>query len=199
MVEAPAMSGPRRELRRRLREQRITLPAATRIAAAEAFAEHAFTLPTLQQGGYVAGYWAVAGELALHALQPRLPTGCVYCLPLLHADGRLRFAPWRLGDPLTANRYGIPEPQAEIASCLNAQDLHAALLPLLGFDRRGHRLGMGGGWYDRSFAFRRQAAAPPHLIGAGYAFQEIEVLDDEPWDVPLDVVVTEREAIVCAR
>lgn len=192
------MSEPRRGLRRRLRERRNTLPAAARIAAAESFAERAATLPALQQGGYVAGYWAVAGELSLHALLPRLPAGCLYCLPQLHADGRLRFAPWRLGDPLVANRYGIPEPDVEPASCLDAGDLRAALLPLLGFDRRGHRLGMGGGWYDRSFAFRRETAAPPHLIGVGYAFQEIEGLAAAAWDVPLDLVATEREIIVCA-
>ena len=70
------------------------------------------------------------------------------------------------------------------------------LLPLLGFTRSGQRLGMGGGYYDRSLAFRIEQAAPPLLIGVGYAFQELDCLPGEAWDVTLDAVVTEREFIV---
>ncbi len=65
------------------------------------------------------------------------------------------------------------------------------LLPLLGFDRRGGRLGMGGGYYDRAFAFRRDRPAPPRLVGIGFACQELPDLAAESWDVALDAVATE--------
>jgi 5-formyltetrahydrofolate cyclo-ligase len=72
-------------------------------------------------------------------------------------------------------------------------------VPLLGFDRHGHRLGFGGGYYDRSFAFLRDLERPskPLLVGIGYASQEIDSLAPEDWDVRLDYVATERELIDC--
>jgi 5-formyltetrahydrofolate cyclo-ligase len=155
-------------------------------------ARHLGEQPHLRDPGYVGGYWAVNGELPLHAVQLRLAPGQVWCLPLVQDDGSLRFAPWRAGDPMQPNRYGIPEPVLEPASTLAPDQLQWALLPLLGFDRGGGRLGMGGGYYDRAFAFRRGSAAPPRLVGVGYAFQELPALDAEPWDVPLDAVVTEH-------
>ena len=65
------------------------------------------------------------------------------------------------------------------------------VLPLVGFDARGARLGMGGGWYDRSLAFRRETPAPPWLVGAGFDVQRVEMLQNEAWDVPLDAVCSE--------
>src|SRR4249919_4255258 len=100
---------PRDTLRRELRAKRRALPAAIRIAAAEALAARLLTLPYAPVSGPVAGYWAMDGEIALHAWQLRLPRECVYCLPVL-ADELLRFAPWRPGDTLVTNRFGIPEP-----------------------------------------------------------------------------------------
>ena len=185
------------ELRRRLREQRTALPAAARIAAAAGLAEQLLPLIENQPPGYLAGYWAMDGELPLHVLIPRLPSSCIYCLPILHADRCLRFAPWRAGDSITTNRFGIPEPLVNESSLLSAQQLRTVLLPLLGFDRHGNRLGMGGGWYDRSLAFRKQQLTPPLLIGIGYAFQETAMRPIAEWDVPLDFVATERALIDC--
>ncbi|KAB8313944.1 5-formyltetrahydrofolate cyclo-ligase, partial [Tolypothrix campylonemoides VB511288] len=167
------------------------LPAADRIAAAMAVASRLLALPFAPTSGYVAGYWAMDGELALHAWQLGLPPGCVYCLPVLHEDGRLRFAPWRPGDALAPNRFGIPEPVLAPTSLLEAAQLAMVVLPLVGFDARGHRLGMGGGWYDRTLAFRRTAAAPPWLAGAAFELQRVDALDAAEWDVPLDAVCTD--------
>ena len=73
------------------------------------------------------------------------------------------------------------------------------LLPLLAFDRQGRRLGAGGGWYDASLAFLREVSRPatPLLVGIGYAFQEVEAIPREPWDVDLDYVATDAELIAC--
>ncbi len=187
------MSPPidRATLRKTLRERRRSLPPRQRIAAAEALAERVLALPFLPTSGYVAGYWAMDGEIGLHAVQLRLPAPLVYCLPLLHEDGTLRFAPWRAGDPLVTNRYGIPEPDATPAGALRAEDMAVLVMPLVGFDADCHRLGMGGGWYDRSLAFRHDRPAPPWLVGAAFAAQRVDALPREAWDVRLDAVCCE--------
>lgn len=183
----------RRQLRSQLRERRRALPAAQRIAAADRLAAHLLALPFAQHTGHVAGYWAMDGEIALHAWQLKLPHGCTYCLPVI-AGERLAFAPWRPGDALGSNRYGIPEPLVEPDALLSAEQMSLVVLPLVGFDATGGRLGMGGGWYDRSFAFRHDSPAPPWLVGAGFGFQRLDApLDAAPWDVPLDAACTESD------
>ena len=181
-------------LRRRLRDQRRAMAPAARIAAADGLAAQLLALSGLPGRGYVAGYWATDGEIGLHAFQMRLPAGLVYCLPVLHGDA-LRFAPWRAGDPLVTNRYGIPEPDIEPASALDAHAMALVVTPLVGFDAQGHRLGMGGGWYDRTFAVRRTQAAPPLLVGAAFALQQVDALDAAAWDVPLDAICTEASTL----
>jgi 5-formyltetrahydrofolate cyclo-ligase len=183
----------RQPLRLELRARRAALAPGERLAAADAVARHLSAEPKLREPGYVGGYWAVGGEVPLHAVQLRLAPGQVWCLPMVQADGSLRFAPWRAGDPLANNRFGIPEPAVEPASTLAPEALSLVLVPLLGWDREGHRLGMGGGYYDRSFAFRRERPGPPSLVGVAYACQEVPALDAEPWDVGLDALATERE------
>ena len=187
------MTQDRRHLRARLREQRRALPAAQRITGAQALAERLLELPFAPQEGFVAGYWAMDGEIALHAWQLALPAEVTYCLPVLHEGRRLRFVPWRAGQPLAQNRYGIPEPQVDAASLLPPDAMRLVVLPLVGFDATGQRLGMGAGWYDRSFAFRRESPAPPWLVGAGFAFQQLETIEAAPWDVALDAICTEAQ------
>ena len=191
MTDSPAPA--RDALRRLLRERRRALPPATRIAAAEALAARLLALPFAPQDGHVAGYWAMDGEIALHVWQLRLPPAMRYCLPVLDDDGLLRFAPWRPGEDLVANRFGIPEPVSEP---LPAEAMALIVTPLVGFDADGHRLGMGGGWYDRSLAFRRTAAAPPWLVGAAFDAQRVDALAAEAWDVPLDAVCTETDTFL---
>ncbi len=197
-AEIPATPDNRAALRRDLRQRRRAIPAGERIVGAEKLAEHLLSLPFAPQTGYVAGYWAMDGEIALHVWQLRLPANVVYCLPVLHGD-HLRFAPWRPGDPLVSNRYGIPEPDLSPDSLLEATTLSLAVAPLVGFDQNGHRLGMGAGWYDRTFAFRHERAAPPWLVGAAFAAQQVDGMSAQAWDVPLDAVCTEQKALVPAR
>ncbi len=185
------MSDERGALRRAMRARRRALPASERLAAADALATRLLALPYAPQSGFAAGYWAMDGEIALHAWQLRLPRAVRYCLPVLHADETLRFAPWTPGGPLVANRHGIPEPDVPEDSLLRADQLDFVVVPLVAFDARGHRLGMGGGWYDRSFAFRGSRPAPPRLAGAAFAVQQAEAVAAEPWDIPLDAVCTE--------
>ena len=179
-----------RPLRLQLRQRRRELVAAERINAAQRRARHLRDLDFAPVTGPVAGYWAMEGEIALHAWQLALPPGCTYCLPVL-ADDRLRFAPWRPGDALVPNRFGIPEPALERGALLDAGQMQLVVMPLVGFDIHGHRLGMGGGWYDRTFATRLERPAPPWLVGAAFELQRAELPAPAGWDVPLDAVCTE--------
>lgn len=186
----------RSALRRRLRDARRALPAPARIAAAQALAAHLLALDGAPTHGAVAGYWAMDGEVALHAWQLGLPRGVTYCLPVLCDDQLLRFAPWRAGTALVANRFGIPEPDVPRAALIDAADMQLVVAPLVAFDARGHRLGMGGGWYDRTFAFRRTRGAPPRLIGAAFALQQVEDLQPREWDIALDAICTETAIVL---
>lgn len=198
LIDSSATARGKRELRVRLRSQRLALPAPERMRAAEAIADHLLAHPSFAGAGYVAGYWAMGGEVPLHVLQMRLKPELIWCLPCVQPDNTLLFAPWRPGDELAGNRFGIPEPALAVESQLPAEAMSVILLPLLAFSRSGLRLGMGGGYYDRSLAFRQRKPAPPVLIGTGYAFQELPSLPSDPWDVRLDAVVTERELVSCA-
>jgi 5-formyltetrahydrofolate cyclo-ligase len=186
----PASDDPR-TLRRDMRARRAALSPAHRIAAAQQLAAHLHAVPHMPASGHVAGYWAVDGEIALHAWQTSLPATCTYCLPVLGDDERLRFAPWRAGDALVANRFGIPEPHVQPSALLSAADLVAVVVPLVAFDANCNRVGMGGGWYDRSLAGLRDRTHRPMLVGVGYEVQRVDLLVPEPWDVPLDAVCTE--------
>jgi 5-formyltetrahydrofolate cyclo-ligase len=187
-------------LRNTLRERRVALSASERIAAATAVATHLEEIPEFLTDENIAGYWAVSGELPLAAILGGLRARSqVYLLPVVGEDGLLRFAPWRPGIEIATNRFGIPEPVCAPGELVAAASLDVVLVPLLGFDRRGHRLGFGGGYYDRSFAFLNDEARPgrPLLVGIGYAAQEIDAIEPASWDVRLDYIATDRELVDC--
>jgi 5-formyltetrahydrofolate cyclo-ligase len=108
---------------------------------------------------------------------------------------RMQFV--EMGEQYGLNRLGILEPRG--SRTIPARRLDAVFLPLVGFDARGLRLGTGGGYYDRAFAFRRWRSAwhAPRLIGIAYSLQQVEQLDRAPHDVLLDAVVTERGILRC--
>lgn len=119
-----------------------------------------------------------------------------FYLPVLQrfpAD-TLRFAPWHPGLRMLRNRFGIPEPRGRALRM--ARHMDALLLPLTGFDAQGNRLGMGGGFYDRTLAGQRPRHRPL-LIGVAHACQEVAALPAQPWDVPLALVVTDRHTFRC--
>lgn len=186
----------RAEIRKAIRARRRALEPRQRHAAASALARQLAHTHLLRASRHVACYLASDGEIDLQPLMRRLWSMGKRCyLPVLSAghDKRLWFAPYAPDTPLRENRYGIPEPATPARDWLDPRQLDLVLAPLVAFDARGHRLGMGGGYYDRSFAFLLQAhrCRGPRLIGVAYAFQQVAALDGEPWDVPLHAVATE--------
>ncbi len=186
------------QLRKRLRESRERLSAAERIGAAQNILASLEQLPEFLVDIHLAGYWAVRGEVPLNLVYARTRAReQIYHLPILRDDKTLAFAPWKNGDAVSINRYGISEPEATRAIAPNALEL--VLVPLLGFDRSGNRLGSGAGYYDRTFAFLREGPRPaqPLLVGIGYHFQELGNVPRNAWDVPMDFIATDRELIDC--
>lgn len=178
------------ELRRQLRRRRRALDGLAQRLAAQRLARRLARQAWFINAGAVAGYIAADGEIdPAPLLRFALAAGKQVYLPVLHQGDHLLFGRYRRGQRMRRNRFGIPEPTGER---LPPWALDLVLLPLVGFDRDGGRLGMGGGFYDRSFAFLRDGRAKPRLLGLAHHFQEVERLPREPWDVPLAAVVTDR-------
>jgi 5-formyltetrahydrofolate cyclo-ligase len=134
------------------------------------------------------------GEPDLELLIRRAATmGKRAYLPVLHRR-RLWFLPYTDATPMVSNRYGIPEPSATSAVRTPLAALDIALVPLVAFDDHGRRLGMGGGFYDRTFAYlrHREHWRRPKLIGVAFEFQRVAELPAQPWDVPLDGIITDK-------
>lgn len=145
----------------------------------------------------IAFYLANDGEInPAHLLQRALKQKKHCFLPVL-AGKRLRFVRYRAGDRLHRNRFGIPEPTAGSAIASHALDL--VLTPLVAFDAKGGRLGMGGGFYDRSFAWLGQSRpkAATRLIGLAHHCQEHSSLVTDSWDIPLHAIATDRAFRIC--
>ena len=190
----------RKTLRAELRARRKALSASDRIAAANGVAGSLDQLADFIVDPRIAGYWAIDGELPLHIVVANLARrGQHYCLPRITGQRQLSFVQWRSGADLEANRYGIPEPVCTERDLIAPKDIDIVLLPLLGFDRQGHRIGYGGGYYDASFAFLRDRseAVSPLLVGVGYAAQQVDAIESASWDVSLDYIATESELIDC--
>lgn len=186
----------RGQLRQYLRKQRRDLSVEQQQQAADNLALNLLTNPDLHRARHVAVYLPNDGEIDPHVyLEAARGKGIRFYLPVLHPihEGRLVFSPYDDGVELTANRFGIPEPAFSTGLRRPAWALDAVLFPLVGFDEQGERLGMGGGFYDRTFAFSRiRPRLAPKLIGLAHDFQKIDKLPTEPWDVPLHSVVTDR-------
>ena len=116
-------------------------------------------------------------------------------LPIL-AKSKLIFSHLKSGESFAQNHYGILEPVYKKRDVIAARNLDVVIVPLVAFDDQCNRLGMGGGFYDRCFAFRkhRKIWRKPLLIGVAYDFQRVDALVAEPWDVRLHAVITDKES-----
>ncbi len=184
----------RKELRQTLRQARRSLDSQARAEKEAAILRALARHPRLKRLQHLALYWPSDGEVDLRQLLSLQHTPQQRYLPVLTRGSRLRFAPWTASSTLHPNRFGIPEPRVHSRQRLRPTQLDVVLMPLVGFDGHGNRLGMGGGFYDRSFAFRlaRRHWRKPLLIGVAFELQRCPTLPAAAWDVPLDGIVTEH-------
>ena len=194
-----------REARRTLRARRLALAPAERLAAERAIAATLARLRLFGPGRRIGVYLAMRGEVDLTpAFDAAWRSGSRLYAPRVTSRRRreMRFVPLARAAPTRAGAFGIHEPVATTAGDLPARCLDAVLLPVVGFDVEGNRLGMGAGFYDHALRGRRLARKAwrrPRLIGIAFACQQLPRIEPAPWDVPLDLVVTEAGIIEPAR
>lgn len=196
----PAINSPRDLLRKELRARRRLLTPSQQANASALVLRHLTQVPQFLRSKHVAIYIASDGELDPRPIAEQLWKMDKYCyLPVLHPTNNreLWFVRFTADTPLKLNRFKILEPDHRVSHKIPAHLLDIVLVPLVGFDRTGARLGMGGGFYDKTFAFHQLKKGKPHLLGIAHACQEIPSLETASWDIPLYGVVTDAEVILC--
>ena len=179
------------QLRREAMARRDALPPDARQAAAEAIAARQFPL-AIMPGMIVSGFMSLKNEINPLPLMRKLAgQGARLALPVVAGRGRpLIMREWVFGEPLIAGVWGIREPKPEAAEV----DPNILLVPLLAFDRAGHRIGYGAGYYDLTLTQLR-ARNPVIAVGLAFAAQEVAAVPATPRDALLDLVLTEREVL----
>ncbi len=186
------------QLRQRLRIQRRNLDSGEQQRCAGRLAGLLSGSRLISRSQRIAAYLPADGEMDPTPLLHQLfLLGKSVYLPVISnfSAGRLDFAEYKPGDRLVYNRYGIPEPELTSRRLIKPLALDLILTPLVAFDNQGHRIGMGGGFYDQTFAFlnHRRYWQKPRLMGLAYEFQRVAAIQTESWDVSLDFAVTEKK------
>jgi 5-formyltetrahydrofolate cyclo-ligase len=189
-VATPAPPTPD-EVRATVRAARRALDGAERRAAEAAIVDRLLALDVLAHAGRVGWYLATDGEVDLGGAVDELRgRGVQLHLPVVGPQRSMRFAPWHRDTSMRPNRYGIDEPVHDDAAVVGADALDAVLVPCVAVDERGHRVGFGAGYYDRALE-----GTDAVRVGAVFELQVQDRLTPAPWDVPLDVVVTEARSL----
>lgn len=193
---------PKQQLRKRLRSQRRSLSKGCRRQAERLIRQRLITHIKHRQIRRVACYLDADGEVPTRSLIRYCQhIGVEIYLPALYRGTKsLIFRRFTAATPLRPNRFSVLEPPPQQASLVSAKQLDAVLLPLVAFDSNAQRLGMGGGFYDTTFAFlHKHSWHPPRLIGLAYELQKIAHIPADPWDVPLHCVITESSTYPRSR
>lgn len=185
-------------MRKRIRERRRSLDPAQKEQLDNAILIGLTTLVSEVQPGCIAAFWPFDGEPDLRpALDLMQRDGIKLALPVIFdspSGPRMTFREWPPDAPMSPNRYGIPEPTG--TQEINLLDMDLVLLPLVGWDRSGSRLGMGAGFYDRALQPFAQESSPLR-VGIAYQLQKVPRLPAEPWDIRLHGVLSESGWFKC--
>ncbi len=199
-------SHPSDLLRKQLRLQRQSLSPAQQTQHAQLAQQHLahflasteflHTQNKLNIAFFLAQDGELSTDLAIQYLWHSSPHKV--WLPILKTNptGHMAFAEYTPNTPMKKNKFAILEPDLPQSTWISGQALDLVLMPLVGFDAFGNRMGMGGGYYDRTFQFKQQSSKiPPLLIGWAHRCQQVEQLPVNPWDIPLDGIITEAGAL----
>jgi 5-formyltetrahydrofolate cyclo-ligase len=189
-MAAPHISSDLDALKAAARARALAARAACDPAVGALLCSHVLRDAPPADGAVVAGFWPLAGEIDIRPLLLALAgRGHPVLLPFTPKRGLpLTFRRWWPGDAMPAGRFGTPVPLGE------AMTPTMILVPLLAFDRHGHRLGYGAGYYDRTLA----ALPGARTLGCGFAAQELDSVPVGPQDVRLAAIATERGIITCS-
>ncbi|MCG3729909.1 5-formyltetrahydrofolate cyclo-ligase [Vibrio cincinnatiensis] len=187
------MSPTRQALRQHIRQRRNQLPSDVQFQASQDLIHRAAQQAEFKHSQHIALYLSTDGELDTMPLIKWLwAQGKSVYLPVLHpfSKGHLLFLHYQFDTPMAYNQYGIIEPKLNKQLVKPVKELDLICTPLVAFDAQGHRLGMGGGYYDRTLStwFHSGQGAKP--IGLAHDCQYVETLPTESWDIPLPKIVT---------
>ncbi|TCJ98656.1 5-formyltetrahydrofolate cyclo-ligase [Volucribacter psittacicida] len=176
----------RQQIRNQIKKTREKLTALQQAQAEKNITQQALQFITQQQAHHIALYLSHKGEISTALLIQTLwqQQKKVY-LPVLHpfCPGHLLFQQYLPNTPMNRNKFGIPEPQLDCSTLIPFQQLDLIFTPLVAFDSQGNRLGMGGGFYDRTLANWQQKKVLP--IGLAHACQQVSHIPMQDWDIPL--------------
>jgi len=184
------------KIRQLKRAQRKALSAADQQRHSQALCDNIIRQNNYRNSQHIACYLANDGEidpylLIEHAL---FANKNIYLPVLSPLKNSLYFAPYDENSKFSLNRFGIAEPVCHPSEWIKASQLDLLLLPLVAFDLQGNRVGMGGGFYDRTLAYLRHRChwRKPALVGLAHEIQKAEQLDRQNWDIPLNYITTEK-------
>ena len=182
-------------LRQTLRNARKSLGNDAYCYAQQAIANQLRSIVPQDKKCNVAVYLENDGEVNLDTFITHCWTSLpniTFSLPVLHPvnKGHLLFLRYAPHTRLVTNKFNINEPELACYEVIPTPNIDLFLMPLVGFDKKGHRLGMGGGYYDRTLAFTQRVENKPTLIGIAHDIQEVDTLPIAYWDIPLDGIVT---------
>lgn len=194
------------ELRRIIRTKRRALSGAEQRQASQKLLHKLSHLPIFKKSFlatpqtlafYIANDGEISPDLVINLAKrnfAKMNKGQVL-LPCVTSNKKLKFRVYSNQGSLTKNRYGIPEPQPRCAE-VSGDKIDVVFMPLVAFDGKGNRLGMGGGFYDRTFAYKaKHPNKAPLLVGLAHECQMVNTLDVDLWDIPLDYIVTDKRVI----
>lgn len=183
-------------LRQTLRAQRQSIIQKDRAEFSSQAAQYLQASHLFQQSEYIACYFSTSEEFDTQCLIEIILNSNKKCyLPIL-SNNQLFFVHYQKMDELQLNQFKILEPK-KATEKISLEQLQLILLPLVGFDKLGHRLGMGGGYYDRTFySIQKNANKKMIFLGVGFSLQEVELLPHDKWDILLDGVLTEKGIVL---
>ena len=186
------------EIRRKIRKIRNTFSLDYQNQAANRLVEQLLAQQAFNQAKHIACFLSFDGEISTKPLIQAIISNAKQCyLPKLkpYKPNRLWFMPYNQLSLMLNNKYGIPEVDLPVNKAIAPSQLDIVLLPLVAFDCKGNRLGMGGGYYDATFAHLKSQQKRPVFIGLAHSEQQVEKLPNEPWDLALDAVCTSEDFI----
>ncbi|WP_049372922.1 5-formyltetrahydrofolate cyclo-ligase [Haemophilus parainfluenzae] len=180
----------RNQLRQQIRKTRANLTALQQQQAEDSITQQALALIEERNAQHIALYVSFDGEISTDKLIKTLwAQGKQAYLPVLHPfnPNHLLFLRYLPDTPMLKNKFGIWEPKLNVQSVLPLEELDILFTPLVAFDKQGNRLGMGGGFYDRTLQHWQKSSFIP--VGLAHQCQQVEQLPTEAWDVPLHQIL----------
>jgi 5-formyltetrahydrofolate cyclo-ligase len=179
----------KKAIRSTMKQVRANTTAHFRSVSSQQICNKIKNLEPYRQAKQVALYSSIKGEVDLTTLWKTAPLHGKQCyFPLVNEDLTLTFLPTTPATPFKTNRFGIAEPDVSRDKALPPEEIDLILMPVVAFDLQCTRLGMGSGSYDRTLANKQDTT----LFGVAYQFQRIDFINPQPWDVPLDAVITDK-------